>query len=877
VAEAKDGTDPEREARIEALRAAARQRPARELVAFLEQACGGDTSLRREVEARLVRPDPSGGVTAQLEGARADDGLAAFDIPPGGRVGPYRVVRVIGRGSMGTVYLAERADGPFPRPVALKLVLRGQDSELVLRFFREEQPSLANLDHPNIARLLDGGATAEGLPYLAAEHVEGERIDEHCERRALDTAARLRLFRTVCAAVQYAHQNLVVHRDLKPGNILVTAEGVPRLLDTGIAKILRPRLGSTQTQTRARALTPYYASPEQFRGEAITTATDVYSLGVVLYELLTGRKPYEFTSLLPLEIARVVCEQDPSPLSALASPGRRELRGDLDAILLRALRKEPARRYASVEQFSEDLRRHLEDLPVLARNGTLGYRAGKFVRRHRGGVAAALLVLLGLFAGIAATARQAQVARAQRARAEQRFADVRRLAHSLFFDTHDEIRDLPGATHARETLVTRGLEYLDGVAQEAAGDDSLQQELAEAYVRVGDVQGRPGSSNPGDRTGALASYAKARDLREALAARHPGPEAERDLAAVLDRMGDTQRDRGDTRSALQSYGRALALREKQGGRTREIATSRQRIADLQAAMGEAASALESQRSALAVFEELAARAPAEAAAQREVFVGQVKMGDRLAASGDLEGALESYRRALSSSEAMASRDAKSVRALRELAVCHDKVGDTLAALGQPSEALQRYGAALAIRQDLAAADPGDAELARDLSVSHEKLGRFHLSRGDGARAVASFRQALALDEAAVRADPSSAQARLDLSSDLESLGWALLAGGRLDESEACLRRALETRERVAAEDPASSEVRGGFVSLYATLGRAAAARAASARGARAGRFCQQARDWHDKALLIEQEGLPLPPGAEPALKVLAGQLVRCGA
>ncbi|HEY7513836.1 MAG TPA: protein kinase, partial [Vicinamibacteria bacterium] len=605
--------EPENEAHVEELMREARRLSPAELGAFLETACGGDTALRREVEARLAAA-PTMGVSSR-----------APDLPAGERVGPYRVVRVIGRGGMGTVYLAERADEEFRQQVALKLVGRGQDSDQVLRLFRQERQILANLDHPNIARLLDGGATAEGLPYVVMEFVEGEPIDRHCERLGLSTADRVRLFRTVCSAVQFAHQNLVVHRDLKPSNILVTADGVPKLLDFGIAKVLGAKPATTQTLTTGWALTPNYASPEQIRGETITTASDVYSLGVVLYELLTGRRPYELTSVLPHEIVRVVCEREPAPPSDLALPTvvvasdetgekprepeadrrlaeqrRRELRGDLDNVVLMALRKEPLRRYASAEQLSEDLRRHLEGLPVLARKDTLAYRTGKFVRRHRVGVASTALVALSLVLGMVATTRQARIAQAQKARAERRFDDVRSLARSLLFEIHDEIQDLPGATRARARLVTRGLEYLDGLAHEASGDLSLQSELAEAYLKVGDVQGRPGFSNLGDRAGAVASYRKAVELRQAILAQRPDEDAERELATALDRVGDTERLLGDSKAALASYKRAFALREPRAssGGDRDLATSLQRIADTEAAVGDAAGALESQKRAL---------------------------------------------------------------------------------------------------------------------------------------------------------------------------------------------------------------------------------------------------------------------------------------
>jgi eukaryotic-like serine/threonine-protein kinase len=419
---------------------------------FLSEACP-EADVKRYVESLLAAYD---------EGGDLLDQPAVFSPanPPidsearswvGRRVGSYQVVAGIGEGGMGAVYRAVRADKQYHQQVAIKVVRSGFPSSFTLGRLRAERQILASLEHPNIARLLDGGAEA-GMPYLVIELVEGEPIDEYCDRHRLTVTERLRLFRTACEAVQYAHRRPVVHRDLKPGNILVTSEGVPRLLDFGIAKILDP--GSfpqalDPTMTGMRMLTPEYASPEQVRGETITTANDVYSLGVVLYVLLTGRGPYRLKSHAPHELAQAICETEPEKPSTAISGGetaegdseggrptletassrrgqspnklRRRLRGDLDNIVLMALRKEPERRYASVEQLSEDIRRHLEGLPVIAHQDTLGYRSGKFIQRNKLAVTAVMLVVLSLVVGLAATVHEARVAGAQRARAERRF------------------------------------------------------------------------------------------------------------------------------------------------------------------------------------------------------------------------------------------------------------------------------------------------------------------------------------------------------------------------------------------------------------------------------------------------------------------------
>jgi eukaryotic-like serine/threonine-protein kinase len=374
----------------------------------------------------------------------------------GRHIGPYRVLGEIGHGGMGAVYRAVRDDDQYQKQVAIKLLREGNGSDLVIERFKVERQILANLEHPNIARLIDGGTTQEGWLYFSMECVDGEPIDRHCDSHNLSTRQRLELFLTVCSAVQYAHQNLVVHRDLKPSNILVTPDGMPKLPDFGIAKLLTDT-GDARTRTGMVLMTPEYASPEQVQGAPITTASDVYSLGMLLYELLARKRAYQIETGSPVEIARVVCQVEPEKPSAVAPrPISRQLAGDLDTIVLKAIRKEPARRYASVQELSEDIRRHVSGLPVLAQGDTLGYRAGKFVGRHRVGVAAAALVLLSLVGGMLATMRQARIAEANRARAEKRFSDVRKLANWVVFDMHDAIAKLPGLNARAQAARRKG-------------------------------------------------------------------------------------------------------------------------------------------------------------------------------------------------------------------------------------------------------------------------------------------------------------------------------------------------------------------------------------------------------------------------------------
>jgi eukaryotic-like serine/threonine-protein kinase len=411
---------------------------------YLNEACGDDSFVRQEVEALLSSDEQAGdfiasSIVAAASLSKTDQSIEHL---AGRCIGPYKIVRELGRGGMGMVLLAERADSQYSKQVAIKLVRMGMDSEFTARRFRTERQILASLDHPNIAKMYDGGVTEDGRPYFVMEYIEGELIDSYCDSNGLDTRARLKLFRQVCGAIQHAHQRLIIHRDIKPSNVLVTREGVPKLLDFGIAKLLDPTLTGEPleaTATAMRLMTPEYASPEQVRGERITAASDVYSLGVLLYKLLTGALPYKFKNHLPHEVLRVVCEEEPARPKLSDS----RLSEDLENILLMALRKEPERRYGSAERLMEDIRRALENLPVLARKDTLLYRGKKFLRRNRISVAAAALVLVSLSAGLVAALWQARVAGAERERAEQRFNDVRKLANSYIFEIHAGIRDLP--------------------------------------------------------------------------------------------------------------------------------------------------------------------------------------------------------------------------------------------------------------------------------------------------------------------------------------------------------------------------------------------------------------------------------------------------
>ncbi|MET0986284.1 MAG: serine/threonine-protein kinase, partial [Steroidobacteraceae bacterium] len=451
----------ERWSQVKDIFAAALEREPAQRASYVEHACGGDAELRAEVNSLLEAHDTADDFIAEPAAQRA--GLVSERHAKdwiGRRLGSYRIVSEAGRGGMSQVFKAVRDDHQYEQQVAIKLLKPGLDTESVLRRFKSERQILARLSHPNIAHLLDGGATEDGEPYLVMEYIEGQPIDVYCDEKQLGLNKRLDLFRTLCSAVHYVHQHLMVHGDLKGGNVLVTDSGVVKLLDFGIAKLLHPVPTPARDEPRATtflALTPEYASPEQVRGEPITTASDVYSLGVLLYRLLAGALPHTANGTSTWQLATEICECDaalPSVTAAHAGGAYTEfaklLRGDLDNVILKALKKGPAERYASAEQFAEDLRHYLRGFPVAARADTTVYRMRKFVRRHRSAALGVSLFVVALVGGVVATTWQAHVASLQRLRAERHFNEVRELSSVYLADVYDAITKLPGGTTARK-------------------------------------------------------------------------------------------------------------------------------------------------------------------------------------------------------------------------------------------------------------------------------------------------------------------------------------------------------------------------------------------------------------------------------------------
>jgi tetratricopeptide (TPR) repeat protein len=802
---------PERWREVKTLFDRALEWPASERSARLAVEKGRDQGLVAEVE-RLLQANAAAGDFLEKPAIEEFSFSSESAVIPA-RVGPYEIERELGQGGMGTVYLATRSTQGFRQTVALKLVRRGMDSEFILERFRGERRILAELDHPYIARLLDGGTAEDGLPYFVMEYVAGRHLLEDCDARGLPTHERLVLFRQICDAAAYAHRHLVVHRDLKPSNILVTPEGVPKLLDFGLAKLLSPELageGPARTQTVVRLLTPDYASPEQVRGERVTTATDIYSLGVVLYELLTGSRPYRVTGRSAEAIARAVCEEEPPKPSAKVA----SLRGDLDNIVLMALRKEPERRYASVEQLSEDIRLHLAGLPVRARKDTFGYRAGKFVGRHRAGTIAAALGAL-LLAGATVTAvHQARVAQAERVAAEERFGEVRALANSFLFEFHDAIKDLPGATPARQLVVRRALEYLEKLSRVRSDDPTLQRELAEDYERVAMVQGGLFESHLGDTRGARQSLLRALAVRETLVEANPSSRADR-----------------------------AALAETELGLSQVLMVAH-----------EIASAERAARRAESILEGLGRESPGDAVLNARLARARRYRGTALTYAGDREAASRTLRSAAATFSNLVRAEPENRAYRRELAITLQQLLFALPVAGERTEADESYRQASQIQDALVASEPSSFQLRRELAYTHSSMGDFLDRAGDHPGALACYERAEKILDDLVVLDPRNADARLHLAETLNNVGYLACVEGDPVSALKSLRRSLPLFREITASDPANVRALVGLARACESMGTAIAAAADKGLG-----DAEEAREWYRRSrqayLSLQSRGL----------------------
>lgn len=701
--------------------------PVEQRDAFLREACAGDAALLEQVKSLLAAHDSEQRASELgIQAAQKDQ------TPLQRRLGPYELDSLLGRGGMGAVYLAHRADGQYDKKVAIKIVDLPLATETFFDRFRMERQILAGLEHPNIARLLDGGVSDSGILFLVMEYVEGVRIDEYCQNHNLDATARLRLFISVCEAVQFAHQNMVVHRDLKPDNVLVSGDGEPHLLDFGTAKLI-----STDPAAEPRGLTregflsftPEYASPEQVLGRPVAATSDTYSLGVLLYRLLTGRLPYELNEFTAEEMIRIICDR---PINRPTSTDRTFPNADLEAILNKALRKEPEQRYQTAEQIAADVQSFLDNKPISARKGNFQYRASKFVRRNRLAISFAAVMMLTVIAGIAGVLWQAHAARMAERAAEMSAEDMSRLSDSLLSELDDAIKKLPGSTGVQQVLVARVLEHLDRMSQTRRNSPLIQVSLINAYVRLANLQANPYEQNLGDTTGGLSSLDKALALAEPLAAaRRHDTDAQLALARAQDARGEILNSTDGIAAAksleasIRTYDQLLSTSAATPALLFEAGSVVDTFGDVMGqdtgfADGEAA--LRNYQRALEFDNRALAMDPSFMRSRRGLVTMQMKVGN-VELDSSPAAALNEFRGALAKLAALPPSEQARLDLTRTRALLLRKQGVALTELGQYGDAAALFNASRVIYQKIASADPKDMRALRDMDrlLTNESL------------------------------------------------------------------------------------------------------------------------------------------------------------
>ena len=779
---------------------------------YIKNECGNDAELIKEVENLISSAESNTDFLNENAVGKVKDYVPFVEDLNRKSIGHYKLIKEVGRGGMGAVFLGERADKEFDQKVALKIVHNQFANETLLERFRNERQILASLKHPNIAHLIDGGTTESGLPYFVMEYVEGETLLDYCDKNRLNIDNRLKLFQNICSAVSHAHKNLIIHSDIKPSNILVTKDGVPKLLDFGIAKSYKlneSKESVTITQTGGRMLTPDYASPEQVSGEMITTSTDIYSLGIVLYELLTGHRPYKLSNLNPIDSFKIICEQEPTRPSNIVgtteetvlsgsemlkitpqtvSTSRntqpdslsRQLTGDIDNILLKSIRKEAERRYDSVNEFVEDIKRYQDGLPVSATTDSRTYRVKKFVKRHKTGTLMAVFATLLLISATALTSWQYFKAQKAQVEAEQRFNDVRKLANSIVFELHDSIKDLPGSTPAREKIITRALEYLDKLASANSDDPTLLLELANAYEKIGDIQGGMFESNLGKRELAFKSYNKSLEIGERLINREPNnKEFQIKLADSYFKIANMRWIQLKILESIQLYEKSVKIREK-------------------------------------LFN--------ENSSDKDFTLGLANVNSRygfaIAASGKHDEGLVFLRKSASIMEDLKEKYPDDTAVLDRYAICNDLVASILDGGKQKyGEALELYKKTQPITTKLHEDNPKNMVFKRSYSLAFYNIAHMQNKLGKYLDGLANIKKAVEISKEILDADPKSEEFKQNLAT-LEILHADFLTKtNNTDDALNTIKRVLKTFEEVEKNAPNDEIVQFRIANAHEQYGK----------------------------------------------------------
>jgi serine/threonine protein kinase len=725
---------------IEEIFQGALDRPISERKQYLAEACRNDPEFLREIESLLASDDDAESVLHSLVAdnvKQMTESSIASDL--GSQVGPYLLVRELDSGGMGVVYLAVRSDDQYFQIVAIKMIRKGLETAELVQRFRVERQILATLNHPNIGAILDGGEAKDGRPFIVMEYVEGQPITLASEGRGLSIRQRIELFRSLCSAVHYAHQKLIIHRDIKPSNVMVTPEGVVKLIDFGTSKPLEPQTvlsDDNATQSGFHLMTPDYASPEQVQGKQLTTATDIYSLGVLLFELLTGSRPYTLRDLSPAAAERALVEQHsrkPSSAPNLSRRSRKEIAGDLDKIILMAMNYDPAQRYLSVQHLEEDLLRYLQGRPIAARSASPLYTLKKLVQRNKTFVLTAFAITAVLISSVLVYLRQSR-------KADRRVAQVRTLANSAITDMTDKLQHSSASIETQAALFHSALTYLDELRRSTGNDPRLLLELSKAYVRVGDLEGSPLVANLGNSGTAVTSYQKACQAAREAHARMPGDESTQALIEAYQRLGGIQSFLGNLREAHDSYQQGLSWAQsfwqrKPGDpvRKRLLAMNYAGLGDVDLRNLHPDQALQWFSMAFQVF----GTSPSGDEDHDQLLIGlYCDAGGTLNELGKQSQALESDRKAAALAEALSQRYPSSVHARRAIFLADEEIVLPLAGrdalnVADSGQAQVYARKALEIAQMLDGRDSGDVQGPYDLALAYQGMGdSFRLTDSD---------------------------------------------------------------------------------------------------------------------------------------------------
>ena len=784
-------TSSDRWRRIEEAFQAALEIPREQRDAYLADALREDADLRAEVESLLARDhEESSAISSIIEGTAASlfDDQTPPDAMLGAELGNYRIIREIGRGGMGAVYLAVRADQTFEKQVAIKLVKRGTDTDAVLRRFWYERRILAALEHPYIARLVDGGTSQDGRPYFVMEYVDGKPLDAYASEHNLSVGQCCEIIRRVCEAVSYAHRNLIIHRDLKPANILVTADGTPKLLDFGIARLLSVDPGEATIAGHAigPALTPEFASPEQARGEAVTTATDVYSLGATLQAILPANAP---------------------------------LPGDLATIIGKATREESEQRFPSVADFSEDLRRYLAGMPIMAREQTLAYQAGKFVRRHRLGVGVFALFNLMAFAGLTAIVWESHRADTERKAAELRLSQAVGLAEQTLEYVNGSIAFLPGTIEPRRKMVRNTLDYLNQLSKDSSNDPRVLTALATAYVRVGEVLGNSDFPNLGDLPGSLATYQRALGVIQPLL--DDDPENLRlELLATEghDGTGNVLQSLGRDKDAEAQYRASIAIADAAFRQNPDNPEAQFREIEAHYALSwllyspDPKAAEEDMRKQLPLAIQLASRHPEMPNAMNKLSEIYSLIGTAMNRESRLEESLAYYRKAVEVRESVYRQNPRNSNFQRNLMMGYGHIGDVLGSpftgcLAEYGRALDYYRKAADIAEDMSRADPSDQRARFDIAMIWARIGATRQAARDLRSANQALDRAIAQFEKLIASSPANAAYARGVSIAYEYRGRNTWLLGDRGSAMAWYQKSLAMTEKLLASRPADLSAR----------------------------------------------------------------------